>query len=80
MSVTHQPLTCEQVLEHLFAYLDRETDGHTSAEIERHLESCRGCFGRAEFERRLKAQVQATGEEQAPESLRAKLRFLVENF
>ena len=46
-------LTCEEVLKHLVAYLDRETDGHTAAEIEHHLEKCRGCFSRAEFEKQL---------------------------
>ncbi len=78
--MTPQSLTCEEVLEHLLAYLDREVDSHTSSEIERHLAGCRGCFSRAEFERRLKARVQETGELDAPDSLRRKLRFLVENF
>lgn len=73
-------MTCEEVLAQLFAYLDRELDDETLAEIERHVETCRGCFSRAEFERRLKAHVRAAGESAAPESLRARLKHLIESF
>jgi anti-sigma factor (TIGR02949 family) len=73
-------LNCEEVLKHLVAYLDRETDAHTAAEIERHLEQCRGCYSRAEFERQLKARVRAAGSRSAPERLRARIRKLVDEF
>jgi anti-sigma factor (TIGR02949 family) len=73
-------LTCEEVLKHLVAYLDRDTDAHTAAEIERHLEQCRGCYSRAEFERQLKARVRAAGSRSAPERLRARIRKLVDEF
>jgi anti-sigma factor (TIGR02949 family) len=73
-------LTCEEVLKHLIAYVDRETDAHTAAEIARHLEECRGCFSRAEFEKRLRAHVRATGSRTAPERLRARIRKLVDEF
>jgi len=70
---------CEEVLKHLIAYLDRETDAHTAAEIEQHLEQCRSCYSRAEFERRLKAHVRAAGSRSAPERLRARIRKLVDD-
>jgi len=73
-------INCEEVLKHLVAYLDRETDAHTAAQIDRHLEDCRGCFSRAEFERRLKSRVAATGTASAPESLRARIKALIERF
>jgi len=73
-------LTCEEVLKHLVAYLDRDTDAHTAAEIERHLEQCRGCYSRAEFERQLKARVRAAGSRSAPERLRARIKKLVDEF
>ena len=73
-------LTCEEVLKHLVAYLDHEADAHTAAEIERHLETCRGCFSRTEFERQLKAQVRSAGSRSAPERLRARIRKLVDEF
>lgn len=73
-------LTCEEVLHHLFAYLDRELDAQTSAEIEHHLETCRGCFTRAEFEKQLKGRVRETGSAPASEGLRERIKFLLEKF
>lgn len=73
-------MSCEEVLKHLVAYLDRETDAHTAAEMERHLEECRGCFSRAEFERKLKASVREAGSSAAPERLRARIKKLIEKF
>jgi anti-sigma factor (TIGR02949 family) len=73
-------ITCEDVLKDLLAYIDRETDANTAAEIERHLKECRGCFSRAEFERMLKAKLRAAGSRTAPERLRARIRKLVDEF
>ena len=73
-------LTCEEVLKHLVAYLDRETDAHTAAEIELHLEECRGCFSRAEFERRLKIHMLEAARSSAPERLRVRIKKLIEKF
>jgi len=73
-------LTCEEVLKHLVAYLDHESDAHAAAEIQRHLEQCRSCFSRAEFEKQLKARVRAAGSRNAPERLRARIRKLVDEF
>lgn len=78
--MTKQPLTCEDVVERLLPYLDKEIDAETSAEIERHLEGCRGCFTRAEFERKLKAKIAETGRAEAPESLRRRVKGLIDRF
>jgi anti-sigma factor (TIGR02949 family) len=73
-------IRCEEVIEHLFEYLDRELEHVKSTEIERHLEYCRECFSRAEFEKRLRERVRATGEAEAPLRLRQRLRRLIERF
>ena len=73
-------VNCEEVLKHLVAYLDHETDAHTTAEIERHLEECRSCFSRAYFEKQLKARLRAAGSRAAPERLRARIKKLVDEF
>lgn len=73
-------MNCEDVLRQLLAYLDRELDGETAAQIDRHLEACRGCYSRAAFERKLKARLKATGEESAPERLRARVKDLLDKF
>ena len=74
------PLSCEEVIGKLLEYLDRELDAAAQLEVERHLETCRGCFSRAEFERRLRSRVAETGEVRAPESLRRRIRALVARY
>lgn len=73
-------MSCEQVLHELFAYLDRESDAPTAAQIGRHLQACRGCFSRAQFELKLKGYLRAAGQRSAPQRLRARVKDLVDKF
>ncbi len=73
-------MDCEEVLSHLVEYLDRELDAETAAALSRHLDDCRGCFSRAEFEMRLKESLQAAATRPASERLRARIRDLIEKF
>lgn len=78
--MTEDRLSCEEVIERLFEYLDRELDAGLVNEIERHLERCRDCCSRAEFERKLRAKVAETGTARAPERLRRRVRKLIDEF
>jgi len=70
-------MNCSEAVEKLWQYLDRELDGATVAEVERHLH----CFSRAEFERHLRALLRRScGCEQAPATLRARLHRLLGMF
>lgn len=80
MTTDGHELRCEEVLEHLFEYLDRELDAETSSDIEHHLRHCRDCFSRSEFERRLKQRVAETGSAEAPERMRRRLLQLIARF
>lgn len=73
-------LNCEDVIEKLMEYLDRELDEQLQQEIDEHLEICRGCFSRAEFERRLKARIAEAGKVTAPERLRQRVAKLTHKF
>lgn len=73
-------MTCEEVLKQLVVYLDRETDAQTAAEIHWHLEKCRACFSRAEFESKLKACVRESGGIAAPERLRVRIKDIIKQF
>lgn len=50
-------IDCEEAIDRLAAFLDRELEPPESAEVEAHLERCRSCYSRAEFERRLKERI-----------------------
>lgn len=73
-------MKCEEVIERLMEFLDRELDAATEGEIARHMETCRACFSRAEFERKLRRRVSETGAARAPESLRRRIRTIVTRY
>jgi len=73
-------IECEEAVAKLLEFLDGELDEGDRSHMERHLETCRGCFSRAEFEGRLRALVAETGTAPAPESLRLRVRGLMERF
>ncbi|MFC6487049.1 zf-HC2 domain-containing protein [Nitratireductor sp. GCM10026969] len=75
-----QDLRCEEVIDKLLEYLDRELDAETEEALAHHMETCRACFTRAEFERKLRARVNETGKVKAPESLRRRVRAIVEHY
>ncbi|WEX08654.1 zf-HC2 domain-containing protein [Chelativorans sp. AA-79] len=75
-----QDLRCEEVIEKLLEYLDRELDAEMEQALARHMDTCRACFSRAEFERRLRARVREASEVKAPESLRRRVRAMVARF
>lgn len=73
-------ITCEEVIEQLFDYLDRELDSELRDRINHHLERCRDCFTRAEFEKRLRSRVNETADVEAPEQLRRRIRRVLDEF
>jgi mycothiol system anti-sigma-R factor len=74
-------MNCHEALEKLWQYLDRELDGESSTQLQRHLQECRQCFSKAEFERRLRAMLRRSCDgEQAPPELRERLSRLLRMF
>ncbi len=71
---------CEEALTHLLEYLDRELGTVKHREVEHHLDICRSCFSRAEFEQRLKVKLREAGREPAGESFGARIRSLLRGF
>lgn len=78
--MSHDDIRCEEVIEQLFRYLDREVDEDLDERIHHHLSRCRDCFSRAEFERRLRARVQEAAQTRAPERLHHRLRRVMKSF
>lgn len=73
-------ISCEEVIEALMSYLDRELDETAEREIDAHLRTCRGCFSRAEFERRLRARVAQTASVKAPAKLHDRVKAITRKF
>ncbi len=73
-------IDCEEALRHLFEYLDAEMQGDAQRDMERHLERCRSCFSRVEFERRLKAYTAELGREPVPPEVEQRIRKVLDGF
>jgi mycothiol system anti-sigma-R factor len=73
-------LRCEEVIALLLSYLDGEIDDAKRAQIDHHLEECRGCFSRAEFEKALRDRVRQAGDRQPPASLQDRIKALIDRF
>lgn len=72
------PIDCEEAIRRLATYLDRELDAEAAAEVEAHLERCRSCFSRAEFERRLRERLrQEMGGAPVTPEFQARVRDLI---
>lgn len=73
-------IDCEEALRRLFDYIDAELAGEPQREMEHHLERCRICFSRLEFEKRLKAHTADLGREPVSEDLERRVRALLDSF
>lgn len=79
--MSHTDITnCEEALKVLAEYLDRELDERRDAQLHIHLESCRSCYSRAEFEGRLKAQIRALGTDDVPDEVATRIQDLLSSF
>ena len=72
--------SCEDALRLLAAYIDGELTAPTDARLESHLETCRSCYSRAEFERRLKASLAELGQEPVRPALAERVQTLIRSF
>jgi anti-sigma factor (TIGR02949 family) len=73
-------IDCDEALRLLAAFLDDELPPDTRAGVDRHLERCRSCFSRAEFERRLKAEIASLGREEVTPQFEERIRRLLADF
>lgn len=71
---------CEEALKHLLAYLDQEVGAVAHRDVEHHLEICRTCFSRAEFERSLKIRLREVGRGTMRASFEKRIKTLFDQF
>ena len=74
------PMTCDEALRLLAVFLDGELHGVSHAAVEHHLEVCRACYSRAEFERRLKTEVGRLRREEVSADFEARVRGILDSF
>ncbi|MGH7509538.1 MAG: anti-sigma factor family protein [Gemmatimonadales bacterium] len=74
------PLRCEEALLVLADYLDGELHQSSHETLERHLEVCRSCFSRAEFERRLRSRLGSLAQEPLTPAFTERIRTIMDRF
>jgi anti-sigma factor (TIGR02949 family) len=78
--VTKHEINCEKALQQIFQFIDHELGGGEREAMQRHLHTCKSCFSRAEFERRLKGEVGGLREKQEVPKLRRRISRLLKTF
>lgn len=73
-------ISCEEALRLLAEYLDGELQDSNHTNVERHLERCRSCFSRVEFERQLRTKMAALAEGSVTGDFEERIRSLIERF
>src|SRR3954454_22457663 len=68
--------SCDDVLSHVFEFLDHETDDERRALIAEHLEDCSGCLREVGIEQEVKALVRRPcGGDPPPSGLRERIKI-----
>ena len=73
-------IECEEAIRQMLEYLDDELHKQDSDTVHHHLESCRECYSRMEFEKRLKNMVRDSKDEKAPASLNNRITNLLKKY
>jgi anti-sigma factor (TIGR02949 family) len=72
-------LDCEEAIRWLALFLDQELSRESAAAVQEHLETCRSCYDRAEFERRLRERIRSSlAEDSVTEAFEDRMRVLLE--
>jgi anti-sigma factor (TIGR02949 family) len=78
--MTKEEISCEQALKQILEYIDHELGEHERAAMQQHMHTCKSCFSRMEFERRLKEKVGALGDDEVPSRLGERIKGLLKGF
>jgi mycothiol system anti-sigma-R factor len=72
-------LKCEEVLKHLYEYIDKQLEGVNYAEIEEHLKLCKYCCTHHDFEVELrKMVVKSCFQKKAPDILKIRISEMLD--
>lgn len=73
-------LACDEAIRLLARYLDGELERESRGKLEEHLNLCRSCYSRHEFEKGLKEQLARLGQEPVRPEFQERIRGLVSRF
>ena len=50
-------ISCDDALERMFAYIDESISGKSGEELDKYIETCRGCLKKLDFQLKLKKRL-----------------------
>jgi anti-sigma factor (TIGR02949 family) len=80
MSDEIKKIECEEAIRMMLEYLDNELHHHDHDSMDEHLESCRSCYSRMEFEKRLKGMVSDVKCKTVPSGLNARIKKIIKDY
>jgi anti-sigma factor (TIGR02949 family) len=66
-------IPCDVVMQRLWAFLDGELDATAQDQVQQHLEMCRRCYPRYDFQRAYFGLMERLGAEPEPQELRSRV-------
>ncbi len=72
-------ISCEEALEIMFEYIDGVLAGKHQSELEQHIETCRGCLKKVEFQLKLKKRLTKVKPVSISKKLSNRLNLILEN-
>ena len=73
-------ISCEQALRLLAEHLDGELSDLEHHDVRHHLDTCRSCYSRGEFETRLRVELAALARVPVPTPFEERVRALIGHF
>lgn len=70
-------IDCERALRQIFEFIDQELGEADHHAMHRHLETCKSCFSRMDFERRLKEKLKALPEKNASRKMSERINEIL---
>jgi len=71
-------MSCEKVVQGIWEFLDQEMTPASLADVQKHLDLCRTCFSRIEFEKVLRVNLRTKTNHGCPEQLKLKIQKIIE--
>ena len=78
--MSERTLSCEEAMGLLLDYLDDELDSDRRGDMDHHLDLCRSCYSRHEFEKGLKSRVAELSREPVRAEFHERIKALVSQF
>lgn len=78
--MTKQEIDCERALDQLFEFIDHELPESRRDAVQHHLHTCKSCFSRFEFERRLKEKLGTLRDTEVSSDASERIKRLLKSF